>query len=52
MYERSRRKYVPHIMQAWSVTVRYAAQSDLPGQAIESSVNLTIAQPIATVGNE
>ena len=31
VYKCPRRKYVPHIVQTWSVTVGYAAQTDLPG---------------------
>src|SRR2546425_1244904 len=39
-------------MQTWPVMVRYAAQTDLPGQGIESSMNLSAIQTIAPVGNE
>ena len=43
---------VPHIVQAWPVTVAGAAQPNLPGHRVESSVNISAIQTIAPVGNE
>src|SRR5258708_39920058 len=39
-------------MQTWTVMIGYPAQTDLPGQRIERSMNLSAIQTIAPVGNE
>lgn len=40
-------KHVPHIVQTWPVTIGNATQTDLPGQCIESSMNLSPVQAVA-----
>lgn len=51
-YQRVGGESVSHVMQTWSVIVGNAAQTDLPGQRIESSMNLSAVQTIAPAGNE
>src|SRR5271156_1646847 len=51
-YQRVGCESVSHVMQTWPVMVGYATQTDLPGQGIESSMNLSAIQTIAPVGNE
>src|SRR5712691_3108972 len=51
-YQRIRCESVPHVMQTWTVMIGYPAQTDLPGQLIERSMNLSAIQTIAPVGNE
>ena len=51
-YQRVGCESVSHVMQTWPVMVGYSTQTDLPGQGIESSMNLTAIQTIAPVGNE
>src|SRR6516164_5310740 len=51
-YQRVGCESVAHVMQTWPVIGGYAAQTDLPGQGIERSMNLSAIQTIAPVGNE
>src|ERR1700674_2905989 len=51
-YQRVRCESVPHVMQTWPVIIGYAAQTDLPGQGIECSMNISNIQTIAQAGNE
>src|SRR5260370_39205004 len=51
-YQRIRCESLPHVMQTWTVMIGCPAQTDLPGQLIERSMNLSAIQTIATVGNE
>jgi len=51
-HERACCESVSQIVQARSTTVGCAAQTDLPGQGIERSMNVSTIQPIAPAGDE
>src|ERR1700723_596959 len=51
-YQSVRCKSVPHVMQAWTVIIGDAAQTDLPGQCIKSSMDVSAVKTIALAGNE
>src|ERR1700730_5881534 len=51
-YQRVGCESVSHVMQTWPVIIGFTAQTDLPGQGIESSMNRSAIQTIARVGNE
>src|SRR5580704_9233618 len=51
-YERVRCESVSHVVETWTITIGYAAQTDLPGHRVKSSMNFSTIQAIALAGNE
>src|SRR6266852_3343277 len=51
-YQRVRCESVSHVMQTGTVIIGYPAQTDLSGQRIESSMNVSTIQTITSAGNK
>src|SRR5262245_13252741 len=52
LYERPGRESMAHVMQTGAPTVGWTAQTDLPRQGIERSMNVSAIQPTARTGDE
>jgi hypothetical protein len=52
MHECAGRESMSEIVQTRAMTVRWAAQADLPRQYIESSMNVAAVQLIAPAGDK